>query len=207
MENRVLRTRNAEVRTRNGRSRFGSAFRVPRSALGVVVVWVAGCGGGAEGPPPGDPSTTPASAVTTRSAAPTFLDGTWEARVTRRAFLRYMTDHGVRRADAVAAAEVDHVGTDFSVRFLDGMFSVTGPTGESWHRGDFEVRGDELHLWDDGYREAGIPPFRLLISGGGDQVQLTVAPGQKRGPDHRPGVPELVAGGALWCAAPWVKVA
>ncbi|GAB3030887.1 hypothetical protein GCM10011376_23860 [Nocardioides flavus (ex Wang et al. 2016)] len=173
----------------------------------VVVLASTGCAGDGDEPPSGDPSSSVATVgEETAAAATTFLDGTWEAQVSRQDFLRYLTDRGVRRADAVAAAAEDHVGTDFSVQFLEGMFNVTGPTGESWHSGDFEVHGDELHLWDDGYREAGIPPFRLLISGDDRELELAVAPGQRRGPDHRPGVPELVAGGALWCAAPWVKV-
>lgn len=149
----------------------------------------------------------PVEADDARPAPRSFLDGTWEARITREAFLRYMADHDVRRPAALAAAERDHPGEDFSVRFLQGMFNVTGPTGESWHQGDFEVHGDELHLWDDGGREAGVPPFRLLITRTGDSVQFEVAPGQDDAGDHIPGVPGLVAGGALWCPAPWEKVA
>ncbi len=166
----------------------------------------AGCAGVSTSVDPPAATTVPGVESTTRAPS-TFLDGTWEASITRQAYLRYLADHGVRRADAVAAAAMDHGGPDFSVRFAEGMFNVTGPTGESWHRGDFEVAGDELHLWDDGYREAGIPPFRLLMTQGEDEVRLAVAPGQERGPMHRRGVPELVAGGALWCAAPWRKVA
>ena len=155
--------------------------------------------------PPGRPAAD-TSAVETSAAPASALDGTWEAAITREAFLRYMADHGVRRSAALAAAERDHPGPDFSVRFVAGMFNVTGPTGESWHQGDFEVRGDELHLWDDGHREAGIAAFRLLMTRTGDSVRFEVALDQKDAGDHIPGVPGLVAGGALWCPAPWVRV-
>jgi hypothetical protein len=165
----------------------------------LLVVVAGGCGGGPTADPPISPTAPTPSLVSE-------LDGTWEAKILRRAYLRYLADHGVRRADAVAAADVDHAGTDFSVQFLDGRFNVTGPTGESWHSGDFEVHGDELHLWDDGYRDAGFPPFRLLMEGGPDEVLFAIAPGQPKGPDHLPGIPELVAGGALWCPAPWRRV-
>lgn len=178
-------------------------------AAGAVLVVATGCGGASTDRPADVPSDTSASA-TDGDAQPvpeSFLDGTWEARITRKAFLSYLADHGVRRPDALAAAERDHGGEDFSVRFIEGMFNVTGPTGESWHQGDFEVHGDELHLWDDGYREAGIPPLRLLITRTDDSVRFELAPGQKGGGDHIPGVPELVAGGALWCPAPWEQVA
>lgn len=163
------------------------------------------CGSGE--PSPGGETRTAARSTPSEATSSSFLDGTWEASISRRAFLRYMQDHGVRRADAVAAAEVDHMGTDFSVKFVEGMFNVTGPTGDSWHSGDFEVRGDELLLTDEETRAAGHPPFRLVITRRGDQVQFEVAPGQEAGPDHRPGVPGLVAGGALWCPAPWRRVA
>lgn len=188
-------------------------MRVRKTWIGVVLLVlfaVAACGRDPSPDPAAEsaaPSVSSSDEAGSDTAAATFLDGTWEARTTRDAYLDYLVDHGVRRADAVAAAELDHGGSHFSVRFTQGLFNVTGPTGDSWQRGDFEVRGDTLLLWDDGFKEVGFRPLRLVLERSGSSVRFRLAPGQKRGPDHRPGVPELVAGGALWCPAPWRKVA
>ena len=65
------------------------------------------------------------------------------------------------------------------------------------------MEGDELHL----RASPDFPPFRLVYELEGDQVQLRVAAGQKAGGEHLPGVPMIVAGGALYCSVPWQRVA
>jgi hypothetical protein len=172
------------------------------AALLVAPIPLAGCGAAPEASPRRGVSATSAPSPSS-TAATTVLDGTWAAHITEEAFVGYAVAQGVRRRDVGAMVERDLPGPEFSLRLLEGRFNVTGPDGSSWHSGWFEVRDDRLLL-----REApDFPPFRLVFDLQAEQLTLRVAKGQEPGPEHLPGIPSLVAGGALYCSVPWTRVA
>ena len=166
----------------------------------VVLLALVGCGGDSPAP-----ASRAADEAPTESATPMVtseLDGTWAAHITEKAFVDYAVSQGVRRRDTAEMVERDLPGPEFSLRLLDGRFNVTGPDGSSWQSGWFKVKGDELRL----HEAPGFPPFRLVVERDGESVQFRVKEGQRPGPDHVPGVPMIVAGGALWCSVPWERV-
>lgn len=81
-------------------------MRVRKTWIGVVLLVlfaVAACGRDPSPDPAAEsaaPSVPLSDEAGSDTAAATFLDGTWEARTTRDAYLDYLVDHGVRRADA-----------------------------------------------------------------------------------------------------------
>jgi hypothetical protein len=176
------------------------------AVLAVTLLVAGGCGSGGGAQPSADRPTPPSTGTSTGAGSAatqsTPLDGTWEATITRKAFVGYAVDRGVRRRDALAMVEVDLPGSEFSLRFLDGSFNLTGPTGESWNSGRFEVHGDELHVLEPG----SSTPFRLAMRLDGERLRLEVIEGQGDGREHLPGVPDIVAGGAIYCSVPWVRV-
>lgn len=176
-------------------------------ATAALAAVLTGCSDGDAEPAAGP--TAPAadsSTSATEEAQPSGpLEGTWQARITQRAYTRYVVGAGFSQRAAELLLENDEeywVGSDFTLDLLGSYFQITGPDGSSWNSGTFALRGDRIVLDDEA--PVGKASFRFVLDG--DALQFSAPEGTGPVEYLAPGVPWHLAGNALWMSSAWHRV-